>query len=89
MSVKSNRKIQTISLTDYCTNKNLRSGTPFIIRNGKGYHILGGVEVSQGTFDKLYPIPSMLFTGKIVIPLRISTTNPENKFGNHVNIFVS
>jgi len=61
MSVKSNRKIQTISLTDYCTNKNLRSGTPFIIRNGKGYHILGGVEVSQGTFDKLYPIPSMLF----------------------------
>ena len=61
MSVKSNRKIQTISLTDYCRNKNLRSGTPFIIRNGKGYHILGGVEVSRETFDKLYPIPSMLF----------------------------
>lgn len=61
MSIKSNRVIQTISLIDYCANKALKKGTPFVIRNGKGYHLLGGVEVSMETFDKLYPIPSVLY----------------------------
>ncbi len=61
MGTKNTRLLKTISLTAYCYNKNLRSGTPFIIRKGKGYHVLGGVEIAMGTFDKLYPVPSKLY----------------------------
>jgi hypothetical protein len=53
--------MQTISLVDYCFNKALKKSTPFVIRNGKGYHLLGGVEVSMETFDKLYPVPTKLY----------------------------
>ena len=61
MSIKSQRVLQVISLTDYCNNKSLKFGTPFIIRKGKGYHVVGGTEISQETFDKLYPVPNQLF----------------------------
>ncbi len=61
MATKNTRLLQTISLTDYCNNKSLRQGSPFIIRKGKGYHVLGGVEIAMGTFDKLYPVPQQIF----------------------------
>ncbi len=61
MSTKNQRLQQTISLTDYCFNYALKKGTPFIIRDGKGYHILGGVEVSMQAFDKLYPVPEVIY----------------------------
>jgi len=61
MSIKSNRRIQTISLTDYCRNKILRKSTTFLIREGIGYFLHGGVEFSKEAFFELYPVPEKLF----------------------------
>ncbi len=61
MSTINNRWIQTINLTDYCNNYALKKGTPFIIRKGKGYHVVEGMEISMAAFDKAFPVPEVIF----------------------------
>jgi len=61
MSIKSNRTLQTISLTDYCRNKILRKSTTFFIREGIGYFLHGGVEFTVKAFHELYPVPEKIY----------------------------
>jgi len=59
--IMSNRKKQLISLVDYCFNRDAHHNTPFVIKNGSGFFIHNGREVTREEFCAIYPVPEKLW----------------------------
>jgi len=58
MPKKTNRTVQTISLVEYCHNKEMRNKFGYIIENGVGRYICG---ITQKEINELFPVPDIIF----------------------------
>lgn len=49
-----------MNVAEYVRNKNVRTYTPFIIKNGKGFYLVDGKEIPQKEFEAQFPLPLVL-----------------------------
>ncbi len=61
MSIKSNRRIQVMSIVEYVNNKAMQESFLFELINGVGRYVINGERFTREDIEAKYPMPELLF----------------------------